>query len=40
MSFLQGLLVFGYIVHILGSASLIVTVLYHELRPRGTEEFR
>lgn len=40
MTFFQGLLVFGYIVHIWASASLIASVLYHELRPRGTEEFR
>lgn len=40
MTFFQGLLVFLYVVSILASASLIVTVLYHELRPRSTEEFR
>ena len=40
MSIFQGLLNLGYIVYILASASLIVTVLYHELRPRSTEEFR
>jgi len=40
MTFFQGLLMFLYVVCILESASLIVTVLYHELCPRSTEEFR
>jgi hypothetical protein len=40
MIFFQGLLMFLYVVCILESVSLIVTVLYHELSPRDLKEFR